>query len=460
MKKLFCICILICLLLTSCGGGQGNLNVYTTSPNEIQVPSENIDDSALTSTDTDTFETRGEIPEELRVYVPNYTYTPSDDSADKVTQRTMNSFSVSGDWLYYVKKESTPRKYNRLMRLNLKTGEISSPCLDPVCTHDTNSCPFQYGYIGNVRAYGRYVVFAGGSGATSADHIHIYDTETGSITVIDENIPSFTDFLASCGNIYYVKDGALICFNTDTCEKKTLFCEKSIGSPHISADGRFISLFSCSPEISRFFRVDTESGVGELLFETTFGEPHPYANHGMISPKDENKIFFSHEGNTRYITNRLWLYDDSKKLDFNIARQRLGKNGELIDCYGHECWSHDGKGLYFVKYRESEAPRGICYVDIETGEQRLLFSGYDYWHVSASYSERYIAADTRNLGGNKSGVVLIDLKNGEEKMIDTVSTTFKHPCHPHPQISPNQRKIIYHFSNDRKKCCVRVANLL
>ena len=181
MKKLFCMCILICLLLTSCGDGQGNLNVYTTYPNETQAPFDNMDDSTLTSTDTDTFETRGEIPEELRVYVPNYTYTPSDDSADKVTQRTMNSFSVSGDWLYYVKKESTPRKYNRLMRLNLKTGEISSPCLDPVCTHNTNSCPFQYGYIGNVRAYGRYVVFAGGSGATSADHIHIYDTETGKI---------------------------------------------------------------------------------------------------------------------------------------------------------------------------------------------------------------------------------------------------------------------------------------
>jgi Tol biopolymer transport system component len=288
----------------------------------------------------------------------------------------------------------------------------------------------------------------------------VFDTESGEIIPIAWGVNTWCDYVVGENRVFYIKGDSLLKLDILTGETKEIFEENGIGSPHITADGKYLSVFRCKPEISSFWRIEIDTGASKKLLDKAFAEPFPYANHGMISPKDENKIFFSHEGNTRYITNRLWLYDDSKKLDFNIARQRLGKNGELIDCYGHECWSHDGKGLYFVKYRESEAPRGICYVDIETGEQRLLFSGYDYWHVSASYSERYIAADTRNLGGNKSGVVLIDLKNGEEKMIDTVSTTFKHPCHPHPQISPNQRKIIYHFSNDRKKCCVRVANLL
>ncbi len=287
----------------------------------------------------------------------------------------------------------------------------------------------------------------------------IYDTETGSITVIDENIPSFTDFLASRGNIYYVKDGTLICFNTDTCEKKTLFREKSIGSPHISADGRFISLFSCSPERSSFFRVDTESGVGELLFETSFAEPHPYANHGMISPTDPDILFFAHEGNTKEVSDRLWIYNARENTAKNIAKQAVDDDGHPIDCFGHEAWSHDGSGLYFVKYRESRTKSGICYADIQGNPPALLYTGYDYWHVGASESGRYLTADTRNMGADRSGVVLIDRLTGEEKLMDTPTVTFRHPCHPHPQLSQSDSKLVYHFKNEYGNTAVRIAFL-
>ena len=177
MKRIACLALLLCLLLSSCASGGNDLNIYTTDPSKIQAPSDNMDASALTPTD----ETLGEIPEESRVYVPDYTYEDSADGMDTVTQRTMNSFSVSGDWLYYIKVVSQPVKCNRLMRLNLKTGEISSPCLDPVCTHTTSSCPFQFSYIGDVRAHGRYIIFAGGASGTTSDRIHIYDTETGKV---------------------------------------------------------------------------------------------------------------------------------------------------------------------------------------------------------------------------------------------------------------------------------------
>ena len=287
----------------------------------------------------------------------------------------------------------------------------------------------------------------------------IFDIETGSITVIDENIPSFTDFLVAESKIYYVKDGALICFNADTCEKKTLFREKSIGSPHITKDGRVISLFSCSPEICRFFRVDTESGGGELLFETTFGEPHPYANHGMISPTDPDILFFAHEGNTKEISDRLWIYSAREKTARNIAKQAVDEKGSPIDCFGHEAWSHDGAGLYFVKYRESRARGGICYADIEGNKPELLYTGADYWHVGASESGRYLTADTRNLGADRSGVVLIDKATGEEKLMDTPCVTFRHPCHPHPQLSPSDSKLVYHFENEHGNTAVRIAFL-
>ncbi len=287
----------------------------------------------------------------------------------------------------------------------------------------------------------------------------IYDTENGSIRVVDENLTAFTDFLAHGSRIYYVKSGALISFDTDTCEKKTLFRADGIGSPHISKDGRYMSLFSCSPEISRFFRVDTKSGAGELLFETSFAEPHPYANHGMISPTDPDILFFAHEGNTKDISDRLWIYSARAKTARNIAKQAVDEKGSPIDCFGHEAWSHDGSGLYFVKYRESRTRGGICYADIEGNKPQLLYTGADYWHVGASESGRYLTADTRNLGGGRSGVVLIDRATGEERLVDTPEVTFRHPCHPHPQLSPDDTKLIYHFKNEHGNTAVRIAFL-
>ena len=70
----------------------------------------------------------------------------------------------------------------------------------------------------------------------------------------------------------------------------------------------------------------------------------------MICPTDKDLFFFAHEGNTEYISNRLWLYDHKSKTMRNIAKQSLNENGDISECYGHEAWSHNGEGLYFVKY--------------------------------------------------------------------------------------------------------------
>ena len=95
MKKLCCMCILICLLLTSCGGGQGDLNVFTTTASQ---------DVSVTDVVTDTFETRGEIPEELRVYVPNYTYTENEDDVDLVTPRAVSGIAAGEEYISIILK--------------------------------------------------------------------------------------------------------------------------------------------------------------------------------------------------------------------------------------------------------------------------------------------------------------------------------------------------------------------
>ncbi len=286
----------------------------------------------------------------------------------------------------------------------------------------------------------------------------VFDTDSGEIIPIAFGVNTWCDYVVSENSVFYIKGDCLLHLDISSGETKEIFKENGIGSPHITADGKYISVFRCKPEISSFWRVEIDTCASKKLLDKAFAEPFPYANHGMISPTDPSILFFSHEGDTRYITNRLWIYD-TKRGAYNIARQSLGENGELVDCYGHECWAHDGKGVFFVKYRESKSSPGIYYADVKSGKQSFLFGKYDYWHVSASCGERYIAADTRNLGGERSGVVLIDLKTGTETLFDTVKTTFKHPCHPHPQLSPGEKKVIYHAVDEDGKCFVKIMDI-
>lgn len=283
-----------------------------------------------------------------------------------------------------------------------------------------------------------------------------YNVKSGELSVIAEGIDCWTDYTVFESTVYFVRNGLFCSLDTATNAIREYFKYPSLTAPHITSDGRYVSVFSCSPEVSSFFRVDTESGSVEKLLDTSFPEPFPYANHGMICPTDGDVIFFAHEGNTRYVSNRLWLYEKKTGRARNIARQSLGENGELIDCFGHESWNSDGSGIYFVKYVCSEAPTGICYADRVTGNARLLYSAYKYWHVCASENGRYIAADTANIGNDRSRVVLIDTESKSEREIDTVKTNFKHPCHPHPQVSRDGKRIIYHLLGDDGMIKVRL----
>lgn len=69
----------------------------------------------------------------------------------------------------------------------------------------------------------------------------------------------------------------------------------------------------------------------------------------------------------------------------NILRQRLNEDGNNGECVGHEMWSPDGRGMYFIKYISTTIlPRGVWYLDVYTKESRCIASGYDYWHVGVS----------------------------------------------------------------------------
>lgn len=304
-----------------------------------------------------------------------------------------------------------------------------------------------------------------------------YTLSTHEISVLCDDSLSFAEHVVHGSKVYYSNGKALKMIDTATGHTEVLYENtgylKELGqgglyngemgllhSPHITNDGKTISLFiprDHNPTL--FITLDTETGEAKELFQKRFEGPFFWANHGMICPENPNLLFFAHEGITFYVSNRLWLYDANTKKAWNIAKQRLDDDGNLGDCYGHEMWAPDGKGLYFVKYKCSPTPpRGICYVDVQTGKAELLYSAFGYWHVGVSADGRYLAADTQT-GLDYSEVVVIDRQNDTETVVDHAKTNWNHPCHPHPQLSLDNRKVMYTALDEKGRTCTKIAIL-
>ena len=273
-------------------------------------------------------------------------------------------------------------------------------------------------------------------------------------------------FIVYGTKVYYTaQDNGLYCKDVITGEKKLLHKEKRVALPHMTADGKFInvSLYPEDTEDANYscLVINLETGEKEKVFEIKFEAPFPCANHMMLCPTDSNKVFFAHEGDTRYISNRLWLWERGKGLR-NLAKQKLDENGNLGDCFGHECWAPDGKGMYYVKYPCSPVlPTGLCYVSLDGEQTEVMYDKYLYWHVCASPDGKYLASDTtgREEGDPEfSRVCLINLETGEEKELLKAYITWRHPCHPHPKFSPDTKFLMYNeLYND--KICVNLVDL-
>jgi len=257
-------------------------------------------------------------------------------------------------------------------------------------------------------------------------------------------------------DLYYLCKGengdSLWHMNVETRKPRKLYAHPNdLYFPHITADGRFLNLEIHPANDSEEYtcvRVDTASGESEILFRKRFQKPLPEVTHVMISPTDPDTVFFCHEGNTFYISNRLWLYTKDKGM-FPLAKQRLDEEGNLGDCFGHECWAPDGKGLWFIKYRCSPTPpRGICYVSIEGEQTDVQYQKYPYWHVCCAPNGRFLAADTQS--DSYSGVCFVDTATGQETLVHQAGTTWQHPTHPHPSFSLDSSLLIFHEWKNEK----------
>ena len=283
---------------------------------------------------------------------------------------------------------------------------------------------------------------------------------TGEKTVLC-NDPIGSSHVVYGNKIYYTIGKEIKMVDAQSGESKVIYKDEffpgeniNLSSPEITNDGKYLSVFVCRKDMPTVFIViNTVTGKAKKLCEKGFSAPFSTANHGMICPTDPDIIFFAHEGDTHYVSNRLWIYNAKTDKMYNVAKQKLDENGTLGDCFGHESWSPDGGGMYFVKYPVSPVPpKGICYVDIETKEIELLYSAYPYWHVAVSHDNKYLLSDTQ-IDGIDSQVVVIDRADNSETVVDTVKIKV-HPCHPHPQMSPDNKKVIYTALNSEGRTCI------
>ena len=237
--------------------------------------------------------------------------------------------------------------------------------------------------------------------------------------------------------------------------------------PSISRDGKRIVYYVLYPVIENRYFTDVMSVIFALDVDPktlkAIGKPrvvvaYPgrkgpdfennprdkvHADHCQINPVDNDHIVYAHdfsgcERDGSLLKSRVWQVRADGSGDKPVVIQHKGE-GQT-----HEVFSPKGDKVYFVD-------RGYVYsADFTSQEKKLVFDGRKYGgcHVAVSPDERYIALDMW-LGGESehgnpmSGILLVDLKTGKERVLCKFPRLAVHPGHPHPNFSPDGKKIAF-----------------
>lgn len=289
------------------------------------------------------------------------------------------------------------------------------------------------------------------------------DLENGSYEYIAEAKKWETGGV-SCDNKLYFSEGNRL-YRTDIGSKTTELLWEAPqthefhGPASITNDGRYVGVYWSEHEENSVFGVfDTKEGKMNVITQVSFKPPFTFADHGMICPTTPDLMFFAHEGSCFYITDRLWLMNTVTGETRNLYRQKLTSDGANADCVGHECWKHDGTGLFFVKYFVSPGgSTGIYFTDLK-GNARCINSDVSHWHVAPDRKGEFVVSDTGS-AGVESDIMLTDVNTGTTIKLDHVDRWPNHPGHPHPCFSPEGDRVIYTFKKPDGNLAVAIMDI-
>ncbi|MGI5893888.1 MAG: hypothetical protein ACOX6P_04765 [Candidatus Merdivicinus sp.] len=296
-----------------------------------------------------------------------------------------------------------------------------------------------------------------------ASELWLTDIRTGESRFITDR-SFWSSYIVQNGYVYHMTEHGIWKTSLDTGKSELLWSGDLRytlnGPPSMTDDGRYFSVYwQMEDGKTSINRLDLHTGKMEEFCRIKFDEPFPIANHCMLNPKNGDQMFFSHEGTCQYITNRLWLADYPSHTAHNLFRQRLDEEGNNGEPCGHEMWAADGNGIFFVKYISTTIlPGGVWYYDMASQKAHCVGSKYRYWHTSSSPDGHCAAADTQ-IGGSFSEVVYLNPEKQIEAVAAIAPTDWTHPCHPHPQFSPDGMKLCFTALSQSGKTQVGIVDL-
>ncbi|MDF2924165.1 MAG: hypothetical protein K0R57_3079 [Paenibacillaceae bacterium] len=286
----------------------------------------------------------------------------------------------------------------------------------------------------------------------------LYDWHTGESRLLVMDAAWGGGVVAPDNTLYYLKNNGIHALNLESGEAFTVHpgsgSREFHGPLSITNDCRTLGVYWKSEQGWQIGRIHTDSGVAETL-TPGFAEPFSMANHAMVNPEHPNLVFFAHEGTTRFIPDRIWLWDTdaaqepAREQARNLYKQHLLPDGQPGEYVGHEAWSYDGERLYFVNYSSSPLkPTGIRYVT-RTGEESGHLNGdYRHWHVAPSPDGKRLVSDTETDGDKSSLILLTEVESGRSRVLCHIKRWPRHPGHPHPSFSPDGKKAVFTFADE------------
>lgn len=289
------------------------------------------------------------------------------------------------------------------------------------------------------------------------------DIFDGSANVILDQLDWGRGLVSKQDCFYYYDGPSIYEFNLISGQTRTVCTlqqdEIVYGPLSITNDGKRMGIYWRKGSEWIIGTADTENGHVRMAANPGFEEPFPIANHAMINPVYPNLVFFSHEGQTEHISDRIYMIDTDSGTMKNAFHQKKLENGELAEFVGHEMWAADGEHLYFVKYPQSPLkPTGVYRVEKWGREWEFINGDYRYWHAAPSPDGRFVVADTIE-DDAVSKIVLINLESRTSKLLCQLPMWREHPGHPHPMFSPDSKRVSFTFADEQKNLWIGVIDI-